>query len=81
MACATALALCVGTAFAAPKHGIAMYGEPALPPDFVSLPHVNPDAPTGGTFVDGQVGSFDSLNPHILKGRVPGSCGSSRMKA
>ena len=58
-------------ALAEPKHGIAMYGEPALPPDFVSLPYVNPDAPTGGRIVTGEVGSFDSLNPHILKGRVP----------
>lgn len=56
---------------AEPSHGIAMYGEPALPPDFVSMPHVNPDAPKGGTIVQGEVGSFDSLNPHILKGRVP----------
>ncbi|MGI1661851.1 extracellular solute-binding protein [Palleronia sp. KMU-117] len=56
---------------AAPQHGIAMYGEPALPPDFVSLPYANPDAPKGGRIVQGEVGSFDSLNPHILKGRAP----------
>ena len=31
---------------AEPKHGIAMYGEPALPHDFVSLPYANPNAPT-----------------------------------
>lgn len=69
---ATVSALLVSTAaLAEPKHGIAMYGEPALPPDFVSLPYVNADAPTGGKLVDGQVGSFDSLNPHIQKGRVP----------
>lgn len=52
-------------------HGIALYGEPALPADFTHLPYVNPDAPTGGTFSDGQVGSFDSLNPHILQGNPP----------
>ena len=56
---------------AEPKHGIAMYGEPALPHDFVSLPYANPDAPTGGRFVTGESGSFDSLNPHIRKGSVP----------
>jgi peptide/nickel transport system substrate-binding protein len=56
---------------AQPLHGIAMYGEPALPPDFAHLPHVNPDAPQGGRIVQGEVGSFDSLNPHILKGRTP----------
>ena len=59
------------TATAEPSHGIAMYGDPALPPDFVSLPYANPDAPKGGRIVQGEVGSFDSLNPHILKGRVP----------
>ncbi|MEM9795264.1 MAG: extracellular solute-binding protein [Pseudomonadota bacterium] len=52
-------------------HGIALYGEPALPPNFTHLPYVNPEAPKGGLFIDGQVGSFDSLNPHILQGRVP----------
>jgi len=56
---------------AEPSHGIAMYGDPALPPDFVSLPYVNPAAPSGGRIVQGEVGSFDSLNPFILKGRVP----------
>ncbi len=58
-------------AFAAPTYGIAMYGEPALPPDFVSLPYADPDAPKGGTIVFGEVGSFNSLNPFILKGRAP----------
>ncbi len=52
-------------------HGIAMYGQPALPPDFVSLPQVNPDAPKGGRIVFGESGSFDSLNPFIVKGRAP----------
>ena len=63
--------LSAGLAGAEPGHGIAMYGAPALPPDFVSMPSVNPDAPKGGTIVSGEVGSFDSLNPLILKGRVP----------
>ncbi len=57
-----------GTATAEPTHGIAMYGDPALPPDFVSLPYANPDAPTGGKMVTANVGSFDSLNPYIQKG-------------
>lgn len=58
-------------AMAEPRHGIAMYGEPALPPDFVSLPYANPDAPKGGRIVFGELGGFDSLNPYILKGRAP----------
>jgi peptide/nickel transport system substrate-binding protein len=56
---------------AQPMHGISMYGEPALPPDFTHLPYANPDAPTGGRIVTGEVGSFDSLNPHIRQGSVP----------
>ncbi len=48
-----------------------MYGEPALPPDFVSLPYANPDAPKGGRVVFGNTGGFDSLNPFIQKGTVP----------
>lgn len=71
IASVAALTATAGFAAAEPQHGIAMYGEPALPPDFVSLPYANPDAPTGGTFVEASVGSFDSLNPYILKGSAP----------
>ena len=59
------------TGMAEPAHGIAMYGNPALPPDFVSLPYANPDAPKGGRLVSGNVGGFDSLNPFVQKGDVP----------
>src|SRR6056297_524511 len=70
---ATLFLLFIGTlpGHAEKAHGIAMYGQPALPPDFVSLPYVNPDAPKGGRVVTGNVGSFDSLNPFILKGSAP----------
>ncbi len=65
-----ALILSATASFAEPQHGIAMYGDPALPPDFVALPYANPDAPTGGKLVTANVGGFDSLNPYILKGTV-----------
>ncbi len=45
--------------------------SPPFHPDFVSLPQVNPDAPKGGRIVFGESGSFDSLNPFILKGSPP----------
>ncbi|MBY6152822.1 extracellular solute-binding protein [Vannielia litorea] len=70
--CATlALVSLGGFAGAEPKHGIAMYGEPALPADFTALPYVNPDAPKGGEYVQSEIGSFDSMHPFILKGRSP----------
>ncbi len=61
---------CALPANAEPRHGIAMYGDPALPPDFVSLPYANPDAPKGGRIVFGEGGNFDSLNPYIRKGNA-----------
>ena len=60
-----------GPAITQPMHGISMYGQPALPRDYEHLTYVNPDAPTGGRIVTGEVGSFDSLNPHIRQGSVP----------
>lgn len=61
----------VSFAQAEPRHGIAMYGDPALPPDFVALPHANPDAIKGGAITLANTGSFDSLNPYVQKGNVP----------
>ncbi|MDP2084142.1 MAG: extracellular solute-binding protein [Gemmobacter sp.] len=54
------------------SHGIAMHGNPALPPDLVAQPQVNPDAPKGGRIILGEVGGFDSLNPFSTLGRAPG---------
>ncbi len=53
---------------AEPAHGIAMYGEPALPEGFESLPYANPQAPKGGTIRLAESGVFDSLKPWVLKG-------------
>ena len=61
-------ALLAGSALAAPRHGIAMHGEPALPADFKNLPYVNPDARQGGMLRQAISGSFDSVNPFIIKG-------------
>lgn len=65
------LTLVTPAATAEPRHGIAMYGEPALPQDFVSLPYANPEAPRGGRVVFAEIGGFDSLNPFILRGSAP----------
>ncbi len=44
------------------NYAIAMHGEPALPPGFAAFRYVNPDAPKGGQFTQGILGTFDSLN-------------------
>ena len=53
---------------AAESYAIAMHGAPALPADFTHMPYANPDAPKGGRLVQGLLGTFDSLNPLIVKG-------------
>ena len=50
-----------------PVGAIAMHGEPALPPTFDHLPHVNPAAPKGGRLDLAYLGAFDSLNPYNFK--------------
>lgn len=57
-----------GVATATESHAIAMHGAPALPSDFTHLPYANPDAPKGGRLVQGVIGTFDSLNPLIIRG-------------
>jgi peptide/nickel transport system substrate-binding protein len=51
-----------------PRHAIAMHGEPAFPANFTHMPYTNPDAPKGGRQVHGVLGTFDSLNPMIVRG-------------
>jgi microcin C transport system substrate-binding protein len=50
------------------QHGIAMHGEPKYPADFSHFDYVNPDAPKGGSLRLAAQGTFDSLNPYIIKG-------------
>lgn len=69
---ATLASIAATTATAAepqPAHGIAMRGQPAMPPDFDHLPYADPNAPKGGELRRGAVSSFDSLNPFIVLGR------------
>jgi peptide/nickel transport system substrate-binding protein len=58
----------VGPALAEATYAIAMHGEPAQPRDFAIMPYANADAPKGGRMVQGVLGTFDSLNPFIVKG-------------
>ncbi|MGA3310552.1 MAG: extracellular solute-binding protein [Xanthobacteraceae bacterium] len=49
-------------------HAIAMHGTPAMSDGFTVVPYANPDAPKEGRLVQGVLGTFDSLNPLIVKG-------------
>ena len=57
-----------GMALAEPLHGISMHGEPALSADYKNLPYVNPSVKKGGHISYGVVGTYDNLNPFILRG-------------
>lgn len=50
------------------SHALALHGDVKYGPGFKHFDYVNPDAPKGGTVRLGTVGTFDSLNPFILKG-------------
>ncbi|RMI25399.1 ABC transporter substrate-binding protein [Pseudoroseomonas wenyumeiae] len=54
-------------------HALSLLGEPGLPADFPHWPWVNPNAPKGGEMVLAAIGSFDSLNPFILRGTAAGA--------
>ncbi len=50
------------------SHAIAMHGEPAWGPNFDHPTYAVPGAPKGGRLVQGVLGTFDCLNPFIVKG-------------
>lgn len=56
------------------RPAIAMHGDPASAPDLAHRRYVNPDAPSGGRLVLGASGTFDTLNPFVVRGLpVPGA--------
>jgi peptide/nickel transport system substrate-binding protein len=64
----TTAAFIPAAAVAAPKSSIALHGTAAMTDGFANFPYVNPDAPKRGRITLGVQGSFDSLNPLIVKG-------------
>ncbi|MDE1901950.1 MAG: ABC transporter substrate-binding protein [Alphaproteobacteria bacterium] len=58
---------------------LAMVGAPLYPPGFTHFNYANPDAPKGGLLKLGTVGSFNSLNPFIVRGDPPFGLGSGTM--
>lgn len=73
------LMVCNGWIHSAPaqgseaRHALAMHGEPKLPENFTRLSYADPAAPKGGRLVQGVLGTFDSLNPFIVRGIAPQS--------
>ncbi|PZO87011.1 MAG: hypothetical protein DI626_04975, partial [Micavibrio aeruginosavorus] len=51
-----------------PQAAISMHGDMKYKAGFTHFDYVNPDAPKGGTLKLHSVGTFDSLNPFIIKG-------------
>lgn len=49
-------------------HAMAMHGAPLYGPDFTHFDYVNPNAPIGGEVRFGLPGTFDSVNPLIVRG-------------
>jgi peptide/nickel transport system substrate-binding protein len=68
-ALAAASGLAIGKARAsAARHAIAMHGEPARPEGFSHPTYADPAALKGGRLLQGVLGTFDTLNPLVVKG-------------
>ncbi len=57
---------------AQPSHAMTMHGIPKYKAAFTHVEYVNPDAPKGGVLKQHVIGTFDSVNPFIVKGTVAG---------
>src|SRR5712672_3826423 len=55
-------------ALAAGTYGVSLYGDLKYGPDFKNFDYVNPSAPSGGTMRYAAIGTFDTLNPFVIKG-------------
>jgi len=53
---------------ATPQHAMVQFGSPKYGPDFTHFDYVDPAAPKGGLFRQLATGTFDTLNPFVLKG-------------
>jgi peptide/nickel transport system substrate-binding protein len=61
--------ICPGVSAAgSAAYALAMHGAPRWPESFIHPSYTRLDAPKGGRLVQGVLGTFDSLNPFIVKG-------------
>jgi microcin C transport system substrate-binding protein len=61
-----------GAARGAATHGVSLFGDLKYGADFEHFDYVNPDAPKDGTMRRSAIGTFDTLNPFVIKG-IPAS--------
>jgi microcin C transport system substrate-binding protein len=66
--CLALLLSCPAHADTAPQAALAMHGAPKYGTGFTHFDYVNPDAPKGGVLKLGATGTFNSLNPFIVRG-------------
>src|SRR5690348_4473582 len=59
------------------SHALSLFGDIKYGPDFKHFDYVNPDAPKGGTVRYSAIGTFDNLNPFILKGSPAAGSGET----
>jgi microcin C transport system substrate-binding protein len=57
------------------SHAISMYGDLKYGPGFPHFEYVDPRAPKGGDVRFPAIGTYDTLNPYILKGVAAGGIG------
>jgi microcin C transport system substrate-binding protein len=50
------------------SHALSMHGDLKYPTGFAHFLYVNPEAPKGGDVKLAAIGTFDTLNPFVLKG-------------
>jgi len=62
------LLLSGGGATAAPSEGMSLFGDLKYGPGFTHFDYTNPQAPKGGTIRYSAIGTFDTLNPFVIKG-------------
>jgi len=66
---ASFLAIGLGVAAsAATTPGMSLFGDLRYGPEFEHFDYTNPDAPKGGTMRMSAIGTFDTLNPFVVKG-------------
>jgi microcin C transport system substrate-binding protein len=50
------------------SNGLSLFGELKYGPDFKNFEYASPNAPKGGTMKFSAIGTYDTLNPYVVKG-------------